>query len=199
MIKGVRLWDNEDVYYSQENNPTEAFLKATLNDRDSWLETCGPTAAINCLAAMGVNIEIVCPGIYKPQPEEVLMDFLNDPRNKAALKAVRLVDDTIPENRVPQYYPLAVGRVFRAKAMFVWGLTFMDVAKYVLAGRAVQICLRRPGHYIAVIAYDDAARELIYNDSWGGRFPDGGGGWHRKMAWGEFNKNVQTYFVVYGV
>jgi hypothetical protein len=199
MIKGVRLWDNEDVYYSQENNPTEAFLKATLGSREEWLETCGPTAAVNCLAAMGKNIEVTCPGVYKPQPEEVLMDFLNDPRNKIALNEVRVIDDTIPENRVPQYYPLAVRKVFGVSATFKWGLIFMDVAKCIIGGRAVQICLRRPGHYIAVIAYDEDARELIYNDSWGGRFSDGKGGWHRRMAWGEFNKNVKTYFIVYGV
>lgn len=199
MINGVQFWNDRKTYYSQSNNPTEAFLKATLNDRSSWLETCGPTSAVNCLAAMGKNVEIVCPGVYSPQPEEVLMDYFNDPRNKKVLSSIRKVGDNIPENRVPQFYPQAIWAVFCQNASFRWSLTFSDVVLRVTNGHAVQICLKVPGHYVAVIAYDVNKKELIYNDSWGERFPDGKGGWHRRMGWEEFANNVQNYFIVYGV
>ena len=199
MINGVQFWNDRKAYYSQSNNPTEAFLKATLNDRSGWLETCGPTSAVNCLAAMGKNVEIVCPGEYRPQPEEVLMDYFNDPRNKSVLSSIRKVDDSIPENRVPQFYPLAIYAVFMQLASFRWSLTFSDIVRHVTNGCAVQICLKVPGHYLAVVAYDTNEKELIYNDSWGERFPDGKGGWHRRMGWEEFANNVQNYFIVYGV
>jgi len=197
MITGAKRWKEIEVYYQQDNNPTEAFLKSTLGSRDGWLESCGPTAAVNCLAAMGHNMNIICPGDYRPQPEEVLMDYFNDPRNKSALDTVRVVGDDIPENRVPQYYPLGVRKVFRAKAKFMWGLDFRGVMAYVAEGFAVQICLEKPGHYLAVIAYDGARCELIYNDPWNER--DGKSGWLRRMGRTEFEGNVQTYFIVYGI
>jgi len=199
MTKGTVLWGSRSVFYSQSNNPTEAFLKATLDEQGGWLETCGPTAAVNCLAAMGKYLTIKCPGPYRPQPEEVLMDFFNDPRNKASLDVIRKTGDRIPENRVPQFYPTAVYEVFSQRASFLWGLTFDIVAAHVVDGHAVQICLKEPGHYLAVIAYDMRERELIYNDSWGERFSDGQGGWHRRMGVHEFKTNVQNYFIVYGV
>ena len=197
MITGTKKWNKLEVFYIQDNNPTEAFLKATLGSRDEWLESCGPTAACNCLAAMGHNLKVVCPGDYKPQPEELLMDYFNDPRNKADLDMVRVVDADIPENRVPQYYPMGVRKVFKAKAKFMWGLSFIDVTTYVTKGFAVQICLKKPGHYLAVVAYDDEKVELVYNDSWNRR--DGKSGWLRRMGRTEFRDNVQTYFIVYGI
>lgn len=199
MIYGVAKWNDKNTYYTQTNNPTEAYLKATLGERAGWLESCGPTSAVNCLAAMGKNVGIVCPGTYKPQPEEVLMDYFNDPRNKAELNVIRQMDDHIPENRVPQYYPRAVYDVFGQRASFRWGLNFLDVANHVRGGKAVQVCLKKPGHYVAVVAYDNRESLLIYNDSWGERFQDGKGGYHRRMDRAEFESNVQTYFIVYGL
>lgn len=199
MIQGTKYWDQRSRFYSQENNPTESYLKATMDKRGGWLESCGPTSAINCLSTMGVNVEIVCPGEYKPQPEEVLMDFFNDPRNKALLDTIRQTDDDIPENRVPQFYPVAVSRVFNAKARFQWELTWNDVQDYVRKGKAVQLCLKKPSHYVAVLAYDFNTRELIYNDPYGARFQDGDGGWNRRMGKKEFEANVKNYFIVYGI
>jgi len=195
MIKGTDRW--HDVYYSQENNPTEAFLKAAMGTLKSWLESCGPTAAVNCLAAMGLNVRIECPGIYKPQPEEVLMDYFNDPRNEAKLKEIRDLPESIPENRVPQFYPQAVYDVFRQRCIFRWGPSFGGVADHVSDGRAVQLCLKKPGHYIAIIAYDDVKDELIFNDPWGGRFKDGKSGRHRRLNRTEFFDNVQNYYILY--
>ena len=197
MITGVSEWDKKEHYYSQSNNPTEAFLKATINDRSSWLESCGPTAAVNCLAVMGKNVNVYCPGTYKPQPEEVLMDYFNDPRNKLRLNLVRKVDENIPKNRVPQFYPTAVRDVFAYDCSFEWGPTFDKVRTFVTSKRAVQLCLINPGHYIAVIAYDSTTEELVYNDSWGERFSDGNGGWHRRMVREEFDLNTEPYYIVY--
>ena len=196
MIKGAMFWNDRDHYYVQTNNPTETLLRVK-QDAD-WLESCGPTAATNCLAAMGLPVQIVCPGNYQPQPEEVLMDYFNDPRNKETLNGVRAVDDNIPKNRVPQFYPLAVYEVFGVVSQFRWGFSFDDVAAFVTAGNPVQMCLKKPGHYIAVVAYDGDKQHLIYNDSWPGRFKDKNG-FNRTMNYKEFSSNVQNYFIVYGI
>lgn len=194
MIKGALKWDQKDAYYVQTNNPTEALLRA--KDDTSWLESCGPTAAVNCLAARGCNLVIKTPGTYRPQPEEVLMDFFNDPRNKRKLNGVRVIGDDIPENRVPQFYPLAVFSVFGVRSRFKWGLTFGDVVARVSGGSPVQVCLKNPGHYIAVVAYDDVEHVLIYNDSWPERFADKNG-FNREMTIEDFSSNVQSYFIIY--
>jgi hypothetical protein len=197
MIKGAKFWDDPQRYYTQENNPTESFLKATLDERREWLESCGPTAAVNCLSVIGANINVICPGEYRPQPEEVLMDFFNDPRNRRDLKSIREVSNKIPGNRVPQYYPLAVRKVFGAYANFAWEATLSKVSKYLLDGHAVQLCLKDPGHYIAAVAFDTTAQEIIYNDSWPNRFYNGRG-WNIRMGLREFVTNVQPYCIVYG-
>ncbi|MDR0556333.1 MAG: hypothetical protein LBG43_00460 [Treponema sp.] len=116
MVKGVKFWNDKDCYYTQSNNPTEEILRKRSDG--PWLVSCGPSAAVACIAAMGFDVEVKTPGKYKPQSEEVLMDFFNDPRNYAALAAAR--PDTPPDvwhgNEVPQFYPVAVNAVFGVKA-----------------------------------------------------------------------------------
>lgn len=205
MVEGVAYFNERDTFYTQTNNPTESLLKKvreTADSRGGWLESCGPTSAINCLAAMGKRIDVVCPGDYNPQPEEVLMDYFNDPRNASKLEEVRSLGDgsvTIPYNRVPQYYPLAVWDVFDVRGSFHWSPDFDRIVKKVRAGNAIQVCLKSPGHYIALVAYDLSTDELIFNDSWGDRFKDGKGGWNRRMSRDEFSSNVQPYYIVYHV
>jgi hypothetical protein len=148
---------------------------------------------------MGRDIRCGCPGRYQPQPEEVLMDYFNDPRNYEALKKARPEIDprSYHGNEIAQYYTVAVPAVFGVKCSFVFGGKFGEVASLVQSGKAAQVCLVKPGHYIAVVAYDDAARQLIYNDPWPGRFKDGNG-FNRRMSEAEFGSNVKSYRLVYG-
>ena len=197
MIRGVKFWNEREFYYTQVNNPTEEVLRKRSDG--GWLVSCGPSAATGCIAAMGFDVEVRTPGAYRPQSEEVLMDFFNDPRNYAALRAAR--PDTPPEvwhgNEVPQFYPVAVKEVFGVKANFEWGAEFEKVAAHLRSGRAVQLCLIKPGHYIAAVAFDEEAREIIYNDPWPGRFRDGNG-FNRRMGEAEFRCNVKPYLIVFG-
>jgi hypothetical protein len=100
-------------------------------------------------------------------------------------------------NEIAQYYTVAVPAVFGVSCSFAFGGDFRAVAPLVQNGKAVQVCLIKPGHYIAVVAYDDVARELIYNDPWPGRFKDGNG-FNRRMGESEFKSNVKSYRIVYG-
>jgi hypothetical protein len=148
---------------------------------------------------MGHKVAIHCPGSYRPQSEEVLMDFFNDPRNYEALRKAR--PDTPPEkwhgNEVPQFYPVAVPAVFGVKAEFMFGNSFDKIATFLQSGRAVQLCLVTPGHYIAAVAYDSETREIIFNDPWPGRFSDGNG-FNRRMGEAEVKANVKTFMIVFG-
>jgi hypothetical protein len=196
MVRGVRFWNERECYYTQTNNPTEETLRKRSDGE--WLVSCGPSAAVICIAAMGFDVSCRCPGVYRPQSEEVLMDFFNDPRNYGALKAAR--PDTPPDvwrgNEVPQFYPAAVEAVFGVQAVFEWGAEFNKTVAALREGKAVQLCLVKPGHYIAAVAFDEATREIIFNDPWPGRFKDGNG-FNRRMSEAECKANLKPYRIVY--
>jgi hypothetical protein len=147
---------------------------------------------------MGYPVNINCPGSYHPQPEEVLMDFFNDSRNFEAFKQIResLDPKKIPGNRVPQYYPYAVDKVFNVESHFAWNNQFDTIVEEIKKGNAVQLCLKKPGHYVAAIAYDDETDEIIFNDSWPDRFKDKNG-FNRRMGRNEYNKNVKKWYIGY--
>lgn len=182
-----------DNYYIQTNNPTEQALRQYGSD--SWLVSCGPTAAINCIAPLGYPVEVKSPtGKWTFQPEELLMDFLIDPRNRPKLQAIRSLPEEISKQEVPQYYPYAVSVLFGATARFDFGPTFQDVFSYVSGNGTVQLCLKSPGHYISVV--DSSGSWLYYNDSWPQRFEDGNG-FLRRMSRSEFQSNVKEFAIWY--
>jgi hypothetical protein len=196
MIVGAQFYADRDRFFSQVNNPSEELLRKT--GAVGWLETCGPTAAVNCLAVLGYDLTIVCPGPYRPQPEEVLSDFLNDPRNYRELSKERtdISPDRMPNNRVPQYYPLAVAQVFGAQGSFIWLTMPEQLPKYLVEGRAVQICLEKPGHYLAAVAFDDEKDEIIFNDPWPDQYPDKNG-FNRRIARMTLWVNQKRFAIVY--
>jgi hypothetical protein len=196
MIKGVKFWNDRDCYYTQTNNPAEELLWKR-SDRDR-LVSCGPSAAVTCVAAMVFGVGHGCPGRYKPQGEEVLTDFFNDPQNYAVLKAARHAARSVAWERGTAVLPARRGSGVRGGgAVFGWGADFDGVAAHLKEGRAVQLCLAKLGHYIAAAAFDTDAREIIYNDPCPGRFADGNG-FNRRMDGAEFKGNVKPCRIVYG-
>lgn len=196
MIRGARLWADRDTYYMQANNPTEELLRKRVEQ--SRLESCGPTAAVNCLAVLGYDLRVSCPGPWRPQPEEILMDWFHDPRNYEKLAAVRQDINPLqtPGNRVPQYYPPAVADVFGARADFAWVDRFDLIGEYLCKGYALQICLKNPGHFVAAVAYDDETDEVIYRDPWPDRLPDHNG-FNRRLDLDEYTRNIKRYAITY--
>jgi len=186
-MKGALYWDDRTRYSIQTNNPTEMILKK--RHEASWLESCGPTAAVNCLEACGHDTRITTPGGWLPQPEEVLLDCFHDPRNAALLGQFEM------PNRVMGLYPPALLAVFGVSAM-VLPLRFDSLAAYLETGHSVQLLLKEPGHYIAAVAWDEAAKEVVYWDSWPERFPDGDG-FCRRMAEREYDTNVHVTGILY--
>ena len=197
MITGVRFWDNREHMFVQSNNPTEEQLRK--HGVGSWLETCGATAAVMCLAVLGWDLTIRCPGIYRPQPEEILADWLNDPRNYGELRKARpdWNPEAAPGNRVADYYPRAVAAVFAAHAEYIPQINLGGIVAEILAGRSVQLCLMPPGHYVAGVAYDHETEQIVYHDPWPGRKTEWhGNGFARQLLTAE-RVAVQPYAVVY--
>ncbi len=190
MIVGSKYWNDKDKWYIQTNNPTEEILRK-INKID-FLETCGPSAAVNCLAAHGYDLSISCPGNYKPQPEEVLSDWFNDPRNYKLLKKARpnLDPRDIPGGRVPQYYPVAAHDVFGQYCEFMWLVNHFQLSDLFKKGYSIQLCLLKPSHYIAGVAFDLGTSEIIYNDSW----PSYKKGFNERLSG---IANLEKYAVVY--
>lgn len=194
---------NRDYYYTQTNNPTEVALKSY--GAKNWLVSCGPTSMINCLASMGYKVDVrSLTGKWTFQPEELVMDFLIDPRNVPKLNAIRDVPADFSKQEVPQYYPYAASVLFGATARYGYGVNLENIQRHLRTGGTVQICLKTPGHYLAVVNYepdpsgtlDPDKGQLIYNDSWPGRHEDGNG-FNRSMGKEEFEANVKNYAIWY--
>jgi hypothetical protein len=183
---------NRDNYYIQTNNPTEQLLKKYRGAE--WLVSCGATSMINCIAPLGANVDIKV-GNYTLQPEELVTDFLNDPRNYPKLRSIRDLNlEKYAGQEVPQYYPFAASVLFGMTAKFAFGLDWDDVHDHLYDGNTVQVCLVNPGHYISIVGLEEG--ELIYNDSWPGRHDDGNG-FNRVLTASEFNTNLKDYAIWY--
>lgn len=203
MVITLPRWNHPDAYYSQENNAVESMLKKS-SAPSGWLETCGPTAAVTILDALGANIDIMTPGGWKPQPEDLLTLYLNDPRNERDLIMTRnnLRPDSIMGNRVPQYYQAAIPAVFGVPCRFEFGINPSLIIAALRAGRGLVLCMVKPGHYIAVVGYDTETNETIYHDPWqGNRWPAryaGKPGRLRRVTDSELAENFQGYRIEIG-
>lgn len=215
-----------DSYFIQTNNPTEEKLRKEgiedyadvaeiLNGKtdsitlerlkkriQDFLESCGPTSGTMLCGATKSEtaIAIRTPGGYLPQPEEVLSDYLNDPANYDKFRKVASwFDPTIlPGNRAAVYYPIAVWEVFGIRCKFVGSLTYDQVVACIKNNQGVQIVLKNPGHFLAIVGVDTDRKELIYNDSWPNRHPDRNG-YHKRMTLEEYTTNVKDSTVIYNV
>lgn len=187
MISGAAFWNERNLLCVQTNNPTEAMFKKRREA--SWLESCGPTAAVNCLSALGYRVTVTTPGGWQPQPEELLLDWFHDYRNAEILGNYEW------PNRVMSLYAPAVLSVFGVQCQVI-NLTWGSLVDHLGAGQAVQLLLRQPGHYIATVAYDDETDEILFWDSWPERFPDGDG-FNRRMNNHEYLVNTHVTGVLY--
>lgn len=228
MIYGLTKWDDPNTYWSQTNNPTEQILKKDgLRDseklreigkkygiKDSiinemiksismWLESCGNTTAVNIADALGADVEFLGPGPWAPKADECLLDYFNSPENYD--KFIKIRNDIDPDNllgnEVPQYYVAGIPDVLNIPCGFFWGAYFDKMVQGIKKGKGLMICLKDPGHYVGIVAYDDETDELIYRDPWPGNYwPErhlGTPGFNRRMNREDF-KNVQSFYLVIG-
>lgn len=184
MIFGCKNWADKDTYFSQKNNGIEKILKSL--DCPTKLETCGPTAACSCLASMG-KIKIFKTGEYFPQQEDILALWFNDFRNYGKMRDCYnfINPEFLCGNEVLQWYPLALKEIFDVRAFYTDGLSIDDIVKSLENGRGSVVCLKKPGHYIAIVAYDFDKNIFIYNDPWDTN------PWPEKINFG-FNRRIDA-------
>lgn len=192
MIKGTKYWNERKTFSVQTNNAVENLLRTWSGQDRGWLETCGPTSAINVLESMGKPVAIVSPCMESVQPEDFLTIWMNDPKNKPNIP---LPGDR-PVNEYAKAYPNAITKVFGQPCRYLEGQSFEWVSSMVSGGVGGMICLINPGHFLAVVAFDNETNELIYRDPWPNR--TGTDGFNLRMSSGEFKANVKPYVVVFG-
>lgn len=164
MIIGAKYWNKD--FYSQKNNAFELQNKMKYGEKIKvgnktihYTETCGPSAAINCIAALGCDLSWCR---IQPEDELTCWMFTHIPE----LLKIRNVPQMLP-NEVPQFYPYSVGELFNVKAEFKWFKNWEGFKNKIISGNTIEVCI--PGHYIACVAYDDITDEIIYHDSWAGK------------------------------
>ena len=170
----------------------------SLASGGSPLETCGPTASLNCQASLGREVGIRTRGGYSLQPEDVLATYFNDPNNFDAMRRSwpGLDPEMLPGNEVAHWYPLAVREVFGNSCEFVGAIAFEKAAEHIRKGRTMQVCLRSPRHFIALVAYDEELSEFIIKDGWGSRWPDGDG-FCKRLSRSKYETNLKPQSLVY--
>lgn len=189
-IIGAKNWQEE--YYTQTNNAVEQLL--ARYGAKTHLVSCGPTAAVNCIRALGIEPKATTTAGWELQPEDALMLWFHDKRNWKKLTNIR--PETSPEfteyspNEIPQYYPLAVREVFGVQGTFRWIADFKVLADFVAAGVPAQISIK-PGHFLALLAYDTDTKEIIYNDPLSSR------GKHLRMGEDMYIQKAKPFAITY--
>lgn len=154
------------TYYTQNNNGVEQIL-VKANAKAKFV-SCGPESIANLLACMGILREIKLPGGGILQPGDAMAIWANDPANYDAMLKYR--QDTDPKiylgNTVPQWYEAIVPAVMGVQCRFSWGCNFERIKTAIQAGLGVMLCLKNPGHFIAVVGVDTDKKTVIYNDPW---------------------------------
>lgn len=199
--------NDQDCYFSQTDNPEEQAISKILGK--PFLESCGPTSASMLVFARLTEKEAEdyypkCKGSYKPQPESVLYDYFHDPVNYAELERHRPINPMHwCGNRIPQWYTPALMGVFGVKATFAWGKNYKSIARNISNNIGVMLCLKSPGHFIAVVGCNPEKKELIYNDPWPENWwPQrlkGTSPFNRIMRLDELRDNVREFVVLVGI
>lgn len=175
LVKGKKV----SIRYDQTKNSAEALIKKTTAEinkmlgvnnkiRRGYLESCG-MSALACemegLEYAPVDKPIQFPTGKTIPLDDGLMTFVNLPSNDKLFQAGDVFD-----NRYWDTIITAAKECFGCDAYlqrFDKDFDFLSVE--LERGNGVIICLDEPGHYLALIAYDQESDEIIYHDSWGSR------------------------------
>jgi hypothetical protein len=192
---------DQNNYYSQLNNPLETYNKVQLNELGkrygftpnilTYTESCGCSSAASCCAMIkgwrAIDDACATP-MYKCQADQLIWDYMNDPRNYANLNAYCAFDNKItPANRVSGLYPYVVKVLFGVTAEHVnHKLTIQEIRDNISKGYTIQISIL-PGHFIAIGDITDT--EIVYNDSIAG--------YAQRMSFDKYNQIAKDYANIY--
>lgn len=195
MLITVKYASDRKRYTQQNNNAIENIMKK--------FETCGPSAAVNCIDSVCKEITDVvkeCQGVA--QPEDFLTIVMNNiPLYREEMLQARpgLDPSQYPANEIPQYYPMFIKKLWgdKVKAVFAYfdGDKMAHIQSMIKDGQSVQACLINPGHFICVKGIDLEAGYLLCNDPYNGR--NGVDGFSRVITVQEVNNNFQPWYISY--
>ena len=150
---------------NQKDTPLEHYLdavelfrydKRSKQYKRHQFEMCCAVASVICLKEThNPNLHQKYGG-YEPNPAQMVFDCANDPTNFPALQKQRENIDPADHagNRIFQYYPWVVSKLFGAEADFTWHYTHEWMIEQLRYGRSLQVLLKDPSHCVAVVDYD---------------------------------------------
>jgi len=192
--RGILNWTNPHIRYEQTRNAIEEIKRKILAEHGidaGWLESCGPSAFSTEMEGLGYLTERDY--LHFPNGETIQMDdahtvWLNDPH--------RGKYPNIMDNRRGDVYVDIARQCYGCKAYLKKKTIFDDAAFHLWGGDGVQVCLKSPGHWIALIAFDRGDDEIVFHDSWGNRPGLKNGGTKERLTREQWS-NVQPTVVIY--
>lgn len=155
------------IRYDQTRNAVEAIKRKILHEYNintGYLESCGASAFSTLMEGLGYLTEkdyFRFPCGETIQMDDAHMIWLNDDnRGKYYFEM---------DNRYPDPYIDMARECYGCPAYIAQGASFDNTVFLIGDGHGVQLCLKSPGHWIAVIDYDSRTGDLIFHDSWGNR------------------------------
>ena len=203
MKLGITNWEDKNIRYDQTRNSIETIIKKikleirkkeNADIKLGYYESCGVSAFCTLMEGMGFLKESDYPSLPNGktiQFDDWVMMYLNDPKNSFSTDVDQM------DNRLFKNYVKLGLELFDCKADYVKRPSWNDIANHLKTGDGVQLCLIKPGHYIAAIAYDDQDDKIIFHDSWGKRAGLKNNGYFEELDKTGFDKNVKEYAVIY--
>jgi len=197
MKKGIKFWNISTIRYDQTRNSIEAIIKKVLAENKlplKFLESCGASATACILEGMGFVKAFDYPQIggVRIQFDDFITVALNDPKNDRIFSKGNVFD-----NRIMRNYLVLARMLFPHCKPEYNAFTWDELTTEIYNGNGALICLKKPGHYIAGIAYDNVKNVILFSDSWGTRKGLKHGGWHEELTEKEFNNNVMAKQIVF--
>lgn len=191
-MKGIKITD-KSIRYEQTKNSIEEIIRkinAINKVKVGYLESCGASSFCTLMEGMGYlkpKEYFKFPTGKGIQMDDAVMVYLNDPRNDFA-------DGNSMDNRRAASYQKAAKELYSVDSYIKWNPLYDDVIKELNKGNGIQLCLKKPDYWIAVIAREDD--DLIFMDSWGTRKGLKNGGVYEHLTRKDWD-NVQEFMVVY--
>jgi hypothetical protein len=176
--------DGSSFFWAQTCSAIEHILfgDQVANHNDSnfahALESCGPHAAVNALMAVHpdpASVVVGAPGgTAQIRLPDYLCVWLNTPSQLPRFSNIvgtDLTDKLANEYRV--LYATVMLEVFGSPCQFINTHTKDSALGFLKAGKALQVALVNPKHYVTIVAYDETTDEFVYVDPDDRRHPDG--------------------------
>ena len=85
---------------------------------------------------------------------------------------------------------MGVHAVFGQYCEFTWFVNHFQLSDLLEKKYSIQVCLKNPSHYIAIVAFDFGTSEFIYNDPWVRK----GKGFNERFSG---ISNLENYTIIY--